>query len=48
MRKFGDKNLVPLDLELEKALRRIRKYKRELTEVKKKSMENSKGFREEE
>ena len=44
MRKFGDKNLVPLDLELEKALRRIRKYKRELAEVKKKINGEFKGF----
>ena len=46
MRKFGDKNLVLLDLELEMTLRGIRKGKEEQIEVEQKKMENVEGFRE--
>ena len=46
MRKFSEKNLVPLDLELERTLRRIRKGKEEQVEDEQKSMENVEGFRE--
>ena len=38
--KFGDTNLVSLDLELERTLRRLRKGKKEHIEIEKQSMEN--------
>ena len=44
MRKFGDKDQVPLDLELEKIVRRIRKGNKERIEFEQKSMENVEGF----
>ena len=46
MRNFGDKDLVPLDLELERIVRRIRKGNKEQTEFEHKSMENVEDFRE--
>ena len=46
MRKFGAKNLVPLDLELERTLRQIRKGKEEQAEIEHKSMEIVEGFKE--
>ena len=47
MRKFGNKDLVPLDPKLERTVRRIRKEKKkEQTEFEHKSMANVEGFRE--
>ena len=46
MRKFGDKNLVPLDSELERTLRRLCKGKKECIGIEQQSMENVQGFRE--
>ena len=46
MRKFGDTDLVPLDLESEQTVRQIKKGKKEQTEVEQKSMVNVKGFKE--
>ena len=46
MRKFGDKDLVPLDSELEMTLRRIRKGKKERIEFEQQLVETVEGFRE--
>ena len=46
MQKFGDKDLVPLDPELERTLRQIRKDKMEEMEFEHKSMANVEGSRE--
>ena len=48
MQKFGGENLVPLNLELERTLRKIRKDKKEAIEFGDKSMNNLDRFREEE
>ena len=45
MRNFSVENLVPLDLELEKTLRKISKGKKEAIEFGDKSMDNLEGFR---
>ena len=45
MQKFIVENLVPLDLELEKKLRKIIKEKKEAIEFEGNSMENLEGFR---
>ena len=45
MQKFGDKDLVPLDSELERTVRRIRKDKKEQIEFEQKSMANDEGFK---
>ena len=47
MRKFGDNDLVPLDPELERTVRRIRKVKKERFEFEHKSMENVEGLEKE-
>ena len=44
MRKFGDKDQVTLDLELERIVRQIRKDKKERIEFEQKSMTNVEGF----
>ena len=46
MQKFGDKDLAPLDLDLERTLRQIRKGKKERTEFEHKSMKNFESCRE--
>ena len=48
MQKFGGENLVPLNLELERTLRKIRKDKKEAIEFGDKSMNNLDRFKEEE
>ena len=47
MQRLGVKNLIPLDLEIEETLRKIRKDKRVATQTKQ-PMDNMDGFREEE
>ena len=48
MQRLGVKNLIPLDLEIEETLRKIRKDKRAATQTKQQPMDNMDGFREEE
>ena len=48
MRRLGAKNVIPLDLEIEETLRKIRKDKRATTQTEQKPMDNMNGFREEE
>ena len=48
MRRLGVKNLIPLDLEIEETLRKIRKDKRATTQTKQQPMDNMDVFREEE
>ena len=48
MRRLVVKNLIPLDLEIEETLRKIRKYKRASTQTEQQLMDNKDGFRVEE
>ena len=48
MRRLRAENLIPLDLEIEETLRRIRKDKRVASQLDHQSMENMKDFKGEE
>ena len=48
MRRLGAKDLIPLDWEIEKTLKRIRQGKREATQMEQQPLEHMEGFGEEE
>ena len=45
MRRLGVENLIPLDLEIEETLGKIRKDKRAATQTEQQPMDNMDGFR---
>ena len=48
MRRLGVEDLIPLDWEIQKALKRIRQGKREATQMEQQPLEHMEGFGEEE
>ena len=48
MRRLGVEDLIPLDREIEKTLKRIRKGKREAIEMEQQPLEHMEGFQKEE